>query len=571
MKTVSLRSIFVGVVFAACLFVPVDASAHAQLEQTSPLRGAVLKQAPSQVEFRFGEPVEAAFGAVRVFDSQARRVDSGVIVRSHGAESIGVKLRTGLPDGAYTATYRVISADSHPVSGGFVFSVGKATVAPAASVANLVQRGNAGKVTQAGFWTMRFVGYLALAVAIGALMFWLLAMRDAPFVAVNAFTVRAGRLVGLAIAAGVVASACDLVFQGAVAAGESFWQALSPAVVNDVVGTRSGGWMFARLTLWGCAAIVWLAFAARRNRPLAKRAVFVVLALLTLAAATPGLAGHAGVTAPRWLMIPSDWVHVLAMAIWAGGLVAAVFALPAATQALDPAARGGLLVGALGRFSPVALACVTALLVTGVAQSVIHLSAFDQLWSTAFGRAISIKVGLFAVLIGYGACNRFRLLPQLRAREAAGQSPGAAGVTIKRSLVTEVALASLTIAVASALVVYPPSASVASGPFNATTTIGPVEMQITVDPARVGANQVHLYLTNPKTGALYTRTKELQISSTLPKAGIGPIDFDARRAGPGHYVVGDAIFGAKGNWRLRIELRVSEFDQFERSLQVPIN
>ena len=122
------------------------ASAHALLEGTSPQRGASLDRAPGQVVLRFSESVEVAFGAVRVYDARGGQVQRGDPFHPGGdPRAVAVRLRSGLADGGYTATYRVISADAHPVSGGFVFGVGKAA-APAATVGDLLAgaRGRAG-------------------------------------------------------------------------------------------------------------------------------------------------------------------------------------------------------------------------------------------------------------------------------------------------------------------------------------------------------------------------------------------------------------------------------------------
>ena len=116
---------------AARAAVPAVASAHATLQATIPKRGEKLDAAPGQVVFRFDEPVEAAFGALRVFDAEGNEVQTGEAFHpgGRGAE-IAIKLKPGLGDGAYTATYRVVSADGHAISSGFVFSVGDST-APA--------------------------------------------------------------------------------------------------------------------------------------------------------------------------------------------------------------------------------------------------------------------------------------------------------------------------------------------------------------------------------------------------------------------------------------------------------
>ena len=155
------------------------ASAHAVLEATSPGRGAQLDRAPKQVVFRFGEAVEAAFGAVRVYDGRGDRVDSGGTKHPNGrADAVAVALRHGLGDGTYTATYRVISADSHPVSGGFVFTVGQGGT-PAETLDQLLQSAGAGRVTEVGFGVVRALSYLALALAAGGVAFVALVWRPA--------------------------------------------------------------------------------------------------------------------------------------------------------------------------------------------------------------------------------------------------------------------------------------------------------------------------------------------------------------------------------------------------------
>ena len=71
--------------------------------------------------------------------------------------------------------------------------------------------------------------------------------------------------------------------------------------------------------------------------------------------------------------------------------------------------------------------------------------------------------------------------------------------------------------VTSALVSYAPPVATASGPVSKTTRMGPIELQTTVDPARVGANQMHVYLFDAKGGAAYTKTKELTVQGRAPE------------------------------------------------------
>jgi copper transport protein len=125
-------------------------------------------------------------------------------------------------------------------------------------------------------------------------------------------------------------------------------------------------------------------------------------------------------------------------------------------------------------------------------------------------------------------------------------------------------------AVTAALISYAPPIDAATGPFSTNTTLGPAELEMTVEPASVGLNTVHLYLIDAKTGAQFTATKELTASARLPAKHIGPLPLQANVAGPGHYVLNAAVLSPGGTWEIEITDRVSEFEQFTRTVKVPI-
>ena len=125
---------------------PAVASAHATLEGTTPARGAQAA-APRRrvVQFRFDEPVEATFGALHVFDARGHEVQTGAAFHPGGRGNV-VAVRAQARPGRrrYTATYRVVSADGHIVSSGFVFNVGTAT-GPSESVTSCSPAPTAGR------------------------------------------------------------------------------------------------------------------------------------------------------------------------------------------------------------------------------------------------------------------------------------------------------------------------------------------------------------------------------------------------------------------------------------------
>ncbi|MBS1879936.1 MAG: copper resistance protein CopC/CopD [Actinobacteria bacterium] len=554
------------------LLAPAGAFAHARLEATSPPQGATVKKEPAAVVFTFDEPVEGNFGAVRAYDSKGERVDEGDAFHPGGeGQKLGVHLEPGLPDGSYTATYRVVSADGHIVAGGYVFSIGKAGRAPTENVAELLGGQGSGPVTEAAFGIARGLEYLAIALAVGGLAFLLIvftpalaALGEGTGEVERRFLQRGRWLLWAAAGLGLLGAAASIVLEGAEAAGVSGFSALKWTIVEATLETRFG-------TVWGWAFVAWALFALALPLLLGRRRARLVLALpLAFLVLAPGLAGHASTQSPVGLNFPVNVVHVAAMAIWLGGLATLLLALPAATRALEPAARSRLLAANLGRFSQLALIAVAAILLTGVVQAYVYVRHPGDLLSTGYGRAVLAKFLLLLVVIGFAAYNRRRSVPELRRIAAAGETPGRAGLMLRRALRAELAVLLVVLGVTAALASYAPPISAQGGPFSTMTTLGPAQLELSVDPAQVGENQVHVYLFDSKTGAQYTKGKELKITATLPAKEIGPLQLEPEPAGPGHYVVPAALLNAPGSWRLDFILRVSAFEQFEKSVEVGI-
>jgi copper transport protein len=552
----------------ALLCLPATVCAHAVLERSTPQRGATLDALPAEVAFFFNEPVEASFGAIALYDSAGEEVETGEPFRPDDESSaIGIPVEGDLPDGVYTATYRVVSADSHPVNGGIVFTVGEGGADSGVSVSELLEGTEAGGVTNVAFWATRWLGFLTIGLAIGGIAFLLAILRpairaqggDGCDEATAAF-VRRWRIAMLFTAGvGIAASALAVALQGASALGTSLWNALDAATIGDVLDTRFGTAVGYRLLAWALFAA---AVAARRP----------VLALPSIAylALSPALAGHASVQEPTWVLFPADVVHVAAMGLWFGGLALLVLCLPAATATLDPEHRTSLLAGCLVRFSPLALGSVIALAAMGITMSLVYVDPLSGLFDTAFGRAVLIKAGLLVVLIGLGAVNRQRLLPALRETERRGEAPGRTGALFRRTLRSEGALIVVVLGVTAALVSYPPPNAESEGPVSGTATLGPATLDYTVDPARAGHNQLHLYLFDSEDGSQYAEARGLRVQLELKDKDIGPLEVDLERAGPGHFVARSAPFGVTGDWSVLMRMRTSRFEEARASFEVPI-
>ena len=218
-------------------FVLFDASpafAHAQLESTDPANNAVLVQSPNQVTAHFGEPVEISLGSLRVYDSHSIRVDSGKPEHPGGdTHSVAVKVNH-LAAGGYVVTWRVISADSHPVHGAWTFSVGSGATTNPSLAQQLLAQGHSSTSIGIVYGVIRSVVLWSLAITIGAIIFVF-------FVFDEAWTrTWFRRFTYVAICTSTISTAMAFLIQGVYAAALPFTRIFEWTLISGIASTRFG-------------------------------------------------------------------------------------------------------------------------------------------------------------------------------------------------------------------------------------------------------------------------------------------------------------------------------------------
>lgn len=435
MRSARRAGVLLLLVLAAVLAGALPALAHAALVSTSPADGAVLTKAPAQVTLRFDEGVNAQAGSIKVYSPDGRRVDAGTVPHgTDGGATVTARLRGGLGHGTYIAGWRVVSDDSHPVSGAFAFSIGARSRTSAAAAAASTRGSTA---VGLAFGTARWAGYAAFALLAGGIVFVVFCWPGGLAVP------RSRRLVYGGWAALAAATAAALLLQGPYGAGLGISSALSWRLIHGTLGTRFGWAAAARLMLLGLAQfhLAWVQArlrAAGRGERAALRACTVLL--VAALAVTWAVSGHASVGIQVPVAVASDTVHLLAMAAWLGGL--AMLAGVTLRTGRRAAPRGSVVLagdraGAAARFSPLALGCVAALGGTGFYQAWRQAGTLPALAATGYGRLLLIKTACFAVLIALAALSRrflsgrvlyVRAIPAAAAPAAAELAPVAAAV-----------------------------------------------------------------------------------------------------------------------------------------------
>ncbi|MGW9069363.1 copper resistance CopC/CopD family protein [Streptomyces yangpuensis] len=399
------------------------ATAHAALTASDPTDGAVVAMAPAQVSLSFSEQVAMGDDSIRVLDPQGRRVDTGELrdMCSGNTVRYGTALHSGLPHGTYTVAWQAVSADSHPISGAFTFSIG----APSATEVSLPTTRAGGGPVGIAYGIARYAAYAGFTVLVGGAAFVLLCWRR------GAAERPLQKLVVRAWVTLTAATLAMLVLRAPYTGSGRFADAFDLDGLRAVLETRTGASLVSRLLLLGAAALfvaVLFGVYARRlqdtgtEEDTAKDTDDLTFGLAIGGAVVSGgiaatwaLSEHASTGIQPGLAMPADILHMLAVATWLGGICALLVALHKVP---------GIERSAVRRFSRVAFVSVVVLAVTGVYQAWRQTGSWSALTGTEYGRLLLLKVALVAVLLGVASMSR-KWTARLAEAPAAAEEPGA--------------------------------------------------------------------------------------------------------------------------------------------------
>lgn len=542
MRRLRRLAVLLGLLALGVLLRAGPASAHAVQVGSDPADGARLKHPPASVTVRFDEPVGLNPGYLRVVDASGHRVDTGTASHPAGdGTAITVSLRSGLADGSYLASYRVVSSDTHPVAGSIRFVVGNGPLVGGGGGPS----GSApvSRPVSVLLAVSHWLSFAGIGVAGGSWLIFSLWPSGRDRLAVR-------RLIWTGWTVAVAGAVGEFLLQGPYAAGSGLGQVFSGSLVDSTLHLNAGQLISVRLVLLGLLGFVLgnvFADDGRRGWTWAPEAAAMVgVGIVVTYAAT----GHAAAAHPRWLAVLVDALHLTAMIVWLGGLAVLLVAAIGRRHTEDDHDNAELAAG-LPIFSRIALACVLTLTVTGVIQAWRETRSLAALTDTRYGQLVLLKVVLFAGLIGLGYLAR-RVLQ----RPVDGHS---ALLRLRRGLLTEVVVGAAVLAATGVLIAQPPGnvALAASRDKPRTVSValsGSSQARLTVDPAVHGAVRVTVRLAGgPK-------PSEVTATASLPARQLGPIPVPLKPAGDGSYAATGVLLPAGGDWQFELRVQTSEFD-----------
>lgn len=604
------------------------AYAHAELVVTNPGNGEHLAAGPKELTLRFSEGVNTVHDGIRVLDKDGKQLNKAA-ARSAG-DTIHVPVPANLKDGVYTVDWRVVSEDSHPIHGAFVFSIGDATAAP---LTGPVSNSGADGLVSAAFWVFRLGGYAGLALLVGGAFFRIVCWPE------GGLDRRARRILVGAWTTSLVAAIGSLLLQGPNSTGASVWRAFDPSLLVETVKTDYGVSVLVRLVLLAAAWFgLRMIFAGPRPAATGDQSPDVTdagtrddavdgasagtlrpqqVALLGGTAlglaATWSFAGHAHVGDQPVLAVAADVTHLSAMSVWVGGLtLLTTCVLPQGRAVLSQAAR------VLPRFSTCAMTAVGLLLATGTYQAWRQVREVSALSGSDYGKLLIFKLATFGILMAIASMSRSAVQrryvlpaahasaaqapPRPRNSKSADAGSGASGDrltkkerreqdeaertalgALRQSVRLEAGIVLGVLGLTSALVATPPGQ--VAGAFEAAPAVGqqPVagpyiseqrlpgtagSLKVRVDPARSGRNGITLTVSGKDNSSL--DPKDVTASLTLPDKKLGPLPVELKHTAVGQYTADTVTVPTSGTWQLSVGVRMSEFDQTTLKFNVPI-
>ncbi len=495
------------------------ASAHAALVATDPADGAVLAESPARFTLTFSEPVSPLVLTLVDPDGKTQTLTS---FRENG-QTVEIDPPQRLANGTHVLSYRVISADGHPVGGSVLFSVGAASAEPPAAAEPVDQ------ALRGAIWLAKVVLYAGLVFCIGGefCLSW-----------VSPGLPSGKRFATAMMLCGLPAALLSLGLQGLDALDLPLAKIALPLVWETATATTFG---------W-TVAIAFAALALGLLALASPRAVARWLSLGGLIGVGAALAasGHASDANPQWLTRPMVFLHGAGIAFWVGALVPLMLALKDG----EPGAGGFL-----RRFSKAILPVVAALAVAGVILAVIQVERPSALVDTAYGRLLLAKLALLVVLFGLAAFNRWRLTAPAEAGEAVALKK------LARSIVVETVLVLAVFGVVAGWRFTPPPRALAIAAAQPVTThIHTLKAmaELTIAPGHAGAVTASVVVMTGDFGPL--DPKEITLVLSKPDSGIEPLKRPARRMGDGTWKVEDLVIPVAGRWTAGLDILISDFE-----------
>jgi copper transport protein len=508
----------VAVAAAVLVFSTAPTLGHASLIAAEPSNRSVVATAPKDFRLSFNEPVTPIFLKLVSSEGQTIPLNRYQVEGPH----VLVEAPPDMTGGTHVLSWRVVSADGHPIGGTITFSIGAPSQGPPPLSDEAYD-----PQARAALWLVKLVIYLGLFIGVGGALasHWL-----APKDVTHGFSLH---LIRSILLMGLVAIPLSVGLQGLDVLGADLTQLGWPIVWRTGFNTS---WGTTALTA-GTALLAGTWAITVRHRPLARAFGLVGLIGIGLALAA---SGHASAASPQGLTGPAVALHALGVAVWAGSLVPLAAAM---TRDADQAIK------ALHRFSRMIPMVLVVIILSGGFLAVVQVEQVEALGSTAYGRVLVAKLSVVTTVLALAAWNRFVLTRRIHRRKTG------APLALVRTICLELVLLTLTFALVASWRFTPPPralAAAAAAPAVLSFHTASAFANVAFAPARAGRVTVSMIIMTGNFEPLDAKAVTVTIVNQL--AGVEPIARSAHKPGDGSWRIEALTIPLPGLWSVRIDV-----------------
>ncbi|MBT2647079.1 copper resistance protein CopC [Bacillus sp. ISL-34] len=509
------------------LLYPAMAFGHATIISSNPSPNEAMDTLPEKISIQFSENIQPAFHSLEVFsqDGDKIQIQDSTISKQSG-KILEAKWKGTIDEGIYYIKWRVVSSDGHPIEGTIPFQFGDS--------AGLSDQENS--EVNASFPNsinviLQSLQYICFAALTGILFFRLSLMKDSRLFEASR---RARLYLWLSYAGLAFSIICSLPLKVTIDAGVGWTDAFKVSYIKEVLNATNFGsvWIIEILILLLLFLVIYFMLENSLNKSLPYLS-FIIIACLMICKA---LTGHTAAVPNQVLAVLMDFLHLLSMALWLGGLMALLVILPglADRQAVQQDKKT-FYWSIVQRFSKWAFLFVIILIVSGIYSSLQHVPTIHSLFNTTYGQLLLAKIGLMLVMIVLGG---FHFLRGKKQTKKLGYSVG-----------MEFGLG-IVILLVAALLTNVQTAMSSPGPIEKTLrTEEDNEVTLMVTPNEVGDNLIQVNLSNE--GKPIAEIEQLTITMQPLDTPNGEIKLQMKEKNTGTFT-SKSILTMPGKWNIHV-------------------
>jgi copper transport protein len=517
------------------------ASGHATVISSNPSPNEAMDTLPEKISIQFSENIQPAFHSLEVFSQDGDKIqiqDSAISEQSE--KVLEAKWKGTIDEGIYYIKWRVVSSDGHPIEGTIPFQLGESTVLQDQEISKV----NAGFPNSINVF-LQSLQYICFAALTGILFFQLSLMKGSRLFEAST---RARLYLWLSFAGLAFSIFCSLPLKVTIDAGVGWADAFNGTFIKEVLNATSFGtiYIIEILLLLLLFLVIYFMLENSLNKSLPFLS-FIIIAILMVCKA---LTGHTAAVPNQVLAVLMDFLHLLSMALWLGGLMALLVILPglADRQAED---KKTFYWSIIQRFSRWSFLFVIILIVSGIYSSLQHVPTIHSLINTTYGQLLLAKIGLMLIMIVLGAFHYFRGKKQVK---KLGYSVG-----------MEFGLG-IVVLIVAALLTNVQTAMSSPGPIEKTLlTDENNEVTLMVTPNEVGDNLIQVNLSNG--GKPIAEIEQLTITMQPVDTPGGEIKLQMQEKNTGTFA-SKSILTMPGKWNIHIHGLTDSLDSINADFTI---